>query len=115
MDFFNGYRNEENCNKLDHKLSHINYQNKSAFSLDMICEINDVYQLISFASPRPTVMRVEKDIIRISKIDHDLTVINFKRALQEGVATLYFQSVEDAKNFNRNVYPLLKGNLLVIT
>lgn len=106
--------NEENCFKLDHVRSHLNFLTRNMMSLDMICDKNDAYDFASFASPS-TVIRLEKNIIRLHKVDRGFTVITFKRANQEGVASLYFGSVEDAKSFNREVYTLLKSKLVVIT
>lgn len=86
-----------------------------AMSLDMICEVDGWYLFASFASPLPALVRAAKHLIRITKVDHDLTVIKFISATKHGVATLYFESLEDAKNFNRGLYPPLRERLEVIT
>lgn len=112
--FFQEY-DEKNCIKLNHVTSHINHRENSAVSLDMICKSHDVYYLASFASPQPIVVPVRKEVIRIAKVEHNVTVITFVSLHNNGQATLYFESVEDAKNFSRDVYPLLKGKLKVIT
>lgn len=97
-------------------MSHTNFRDRSAVSLDMICESDDVYDLASFARPQLYVIRTEKRSIRIVKAEHNVTVIKFKSTRKYyGLATVYFESVADAKNFNKNVYPPLKSNLKVIT
>lgn len=94
----------------------MNHSERMMLSLDMICEIGDeYYDLASFASPEAVVTTVRKDVISIAKIEHNLTVITFYDLLDHGQATLYFESKEDAKSFNRSVYKRLKKNLVVIT
>lgn len=109
--FFEGYK-EEKCKKLHHVTSHVNHWLKGAVPLDLICEIHNAYDLVSFTESEPFIERALKITIKIIKIHHNVTVINFNRS---GFATLYFESVEDAANFNRNVYPPLKAKLVVIT
>lgn len=109
--FFNAY-NKDNCTKLNHVTSHTNHLNRSATSLDMICETNANFHLASFATSQPVILRAKKSTIKIIKIHQNVTVINFN---EKGFATLYFESIDDARNFNKIVYPLLKKKLEVIT
>lgn len=80
----------------------------------MICETEKEYDFASFAQPQPDVVRVDKDVIRIAKVEHYLTVITFAILEEKGQATLYFESLEDATNFNKKVYPPMRSSLRVI-
>lgn len=107
-DFFRVYK-EKDCVKLDHVTSHTDFCDKFALSLDMICRVKSWYHLVSFVTAQVTVIRVRINNIKIVKIEYNFTLITFRRERQGGLASLFFELVEDAKSFNNNVYgPLLE-------
>lgn len=81
----------------------------------MVCETESGYELISQATPKELVIRIDKTSMRIYKANYDVTLINFVSVKgHRGQATLFFESFEDAKYFNRLVYPELRRRLKVI-
>lgn len=80
----------------------------------MICETYNEYALVSFVTLEPTIVYGKKNTISIGKAHHDVTVINFASSRTGGQAILFFESVEEAKHFNRNVYPSMRDRLEVI-
>lgn len=109
--FFDQYE-EKDCVKLDHVTSHLIYNNKDFESLDMICRIYSWYHFSSFAKPQTYTTSLKNNAMNIIKVEDNYTLFSFKRN-KEGLASLYFESVEDAKKFNRDVYPPLKAKLEV--